>query len=150
MSAANPIQEKLERVRRLQRGMALAYAGLGAWCLLHPASAMRLSFNAEHVTTDRASLLLMQCFGAQATTCGMLLGVANMSRTSFTVFSLAMVPYIVFNVWFGIGPGRGVFTHMLWLDFIGNVFFCLGSLYCAILLREVPGDTGVAGRHRVD
>ncbi|KAL4745933.1 hypothetical protein BDW72DRAFT_185874 [Aspergillus terricola var. indicus] len=91
MPTANPIQEKLERVRRLQRGMALAYAGLGAWCLLHPASVMRLSFNAQHVTTDRAPLLLMQFFGAQATTCGVLLGVANMSRTSFTVFSLAMV-----------------------------------------------------------
>lgn len=78
----------------------------------------------------------MRCFGAQAMTVGLLLGTAPMNEYSFTAFGIAMVPYLAFNAWFGIGPGRGVFTPVLALDFVGNVFFGLGSIYCAKLLRE--------------
>jgi hypothetical protein len=47
-----------------------------------------------------------------------------------------MIPYVAFKAWFGIGPGRGVFTKWLFMDFIGNVFFGLGSAYCVKLIRE--------------
>lgn len=63
-----------------------------------------------------------------------------MSQRSFTVFGLAMTPYVAFNLWFGFGPGRGMFTPWLWLDFIGNMIFGLGSLYCAKLLKEDDDD----------
>jgi hypothetical protein len=69
-------------------------------------------------------------------TVGLLLGTAPMDEHSFTSFGLAMIPYVLFNAWFGVGPGRGVFTRWLALDFVGNVFFGLGSVYCAKLLRE--------------
>lgn len=78
----------------------------------------------------------MRCFGAQAMTAGLLLGVSPMDERSFTNFGLAMIPYVAFNAWFGIGPGRGVFTKWLFMDFVGNVFFGLGSAYCVKLLRE--------------
>lgn len=78
----------------------------------------------------------MRCFGAQAMTVGLLLGVSPMDERSFTSFALAMIPYLMFNAWFGVGPGRGVFTRWLFMDFVGNVFFGLGSAYCVKLLRE--------------
>ncbi|PLB51999.1 hypothetical protein P170DRAFT_95245 [Aspergillus steynii IBT 23096] len=105
-------------------------------CLLHPTSVIHLCLTAAYISTDRTTLLLMRCFGAQATTCGLLLGIANMTRQSFTVFGLSMVPYLAFNAWFGLGHGKGVFTQWLWLDFVGNVTFGLGSLYCARLLGQ--------------
>ncbi|KAL3455685.1 hypothetical protein BJX64DRAFT_294812 [Aspergillus heterothallicus] len=116
--------------------MALGYSGMGAWCLLHPTSVLRLTLTPAYTTLERAPVLLTQCFGAQAMTCGLLLGVTQMTRKSFLAFSAAMVPYMGFNVWFGVGPGRGVFTRWLWLDFVGNVAFCLGGLWCARVVGE--------------
>lgn len=78
----------------------------------------------------------MRCFGAQALTTGLLLGTSDMTIRSFTAFGLAMIPYLGFNAWFTVGPGRGVFTKWLWMDFIGNVFFLTGSLYAAKLLKD--------------
>lgn len=78
----------------------------------------------------------MRCFGAQAMTTGLLLGISDMTVRSFTAFGLAMIPYLGFNAWFGIGPGRGMFTKLLWMDFAGNVVFLSGSLVAAIMLRN--------------
>ncbi len=78
----------------------------------------------------------MQCFGAQAMTAGLLLGTADMTERSFAYFGLAMIPYVAFNCWFGLGPGRNIFTPLIWMDFVGNCFFGLGSAYCVRLLRE--------------
>jgi hypothetical protein len=69
-------------------------------------------------------------------TTGLLLGVSDMTVRSFTAFGIAMLPYIGFNAWFGIGPGYGVFTKWLWMDFIGNVVFLGGSLVAAKLLKD--------------
>jgi hypothetical protein len=62
--------------------------------------------------------LFVRCFGAQAMTCGLVLGTSTMTPFSFTAFGIAMVPYL------------------MWMVFVGNVFFGAGSLYCAKLLRE--------------
>jgi hypothetical protein len=78
----------------------------------------------------------MRCFGAQAMTSGLLLGVSDMTAGSFTAFGFAMMPYLGFNAWFGIGPGRGVFTKWLWMDFIGNIVFLGGSLFAAKSLKD--------------
>lgn len=78
-------------------------------------------------------------------TCGLLLGVAPMDERSFTFFGIAMIPYLAFNAWFGMGPGKGVFTKLLWMDFVGNVTFALGSVYCVKLLRE-QRDEDEAGK----
>lgn len=80
--------------------------------------------------------LFARCFGAQAMTCGLLLGTSDMTAFSFTAFGLAMVPYIAWNVWFGIGPARGMVNELMLIDFVGNIFFMGGSLWCAKLLRE--------------
>ena len=70
-------------------------------------------------------------------TSGLLLAVSDMTVTSFTAFGLAMVPYLGFNAWFIVGPGKGLFTNWLWMDLIGNVTFLSGSFLAAKLLRDV-------------
>ena len=69
-------------------------------------------------------------------TCGLLIYTSDMTERSFTAFGIAMIPYLGFNAWFGVGPGRGVFTKWLWMDFIGNLVFFGGSLGAAKLLRD--------------
>ncbi|KAK3328137.1 hypothetical protein B0T19DRAFT_183649 [Cercophora scortea] len=130
--------QRLETVRRMQVAMATAYSTMGAWCLVHPSSVMALGFTPAYAAIcNSTTSLMMRCFGAQAMTCGLVLGTCDMTPFSFTAFGLAMVPYIGWNYWFsGIGPARGVITKLMWMDFFGNVFFGLGSLYCAKLLRE--------------
>ncbi|KAH6850523.1 hypothetical protein B0I37DRAFT_352994 [Chaetomium sp. MPI-CAGE-AT-0009] len=130
--------QRLETVRRLQTIMATTYAGLGAWCLFHPRSVIALGFTPKYVGMSNATTdLFARCFGAQAMTCGLLLGTSEMSAFSFTAFGLAMIPYIIgWNFWFGVGPGKGMVNKLMWLDFIGNVFFMGGAFWCARVLRE--------------
>ncbi|KAK3359551.1 hypothetical protein B0T25DRAFT_564541 [Lasiosphaeria hispida] len=140
--------QRLETVRRLQTAMATGYATLGAWVLMHPSSVLSLGFTAPYAAmTNATTTLLARCFGAQAMTCGLVLGTSTMTSFSFTAFGLAMIPYIFgFNYWFGLGPARGMMTSLIWLDFVGNVFFGLGSLYCAKLLREQEEEDAKAGK----
>lgn len=119
-------------------------------CLLFPSTVIGLSLVPKYATTEYTPTLLMRCFGAQATTCGVLLGTANMTPKSFVAFGLAMIPYLGFNYWFGVGPGKGVFTSLLWLDFVGNVTFCAGSFYCAWLLGRDEEEVEGGGRLRKD
>ncbi|CEJ60005.1 hypothetical protein PMG11_08601 [Penicillium brasilianum] len=108
--------QKLKTVHRIQTAMAFGYSGMGAWCLLQPSSVIGLSLNPPYALVNRT---------------------ADMSQKSFTIFGLAMIPYVAFNFWFGLGPGRDVFTPLLWLDFVGNMVFGLGSLHCGRLLGKI-------------
>jgi hypothetical protein len=111
-------------------------------CLFHPQSVISLGFTPAFAALANATTrLCMRCFGAQAMTCALVLGTADMTVTSFTAFGLAMVPYLVaWNLWFGIGPGKGMINKWMWLDCIGNLFFMGGSLWCARLLKEEEKD----------
>ena len=109
---------------------------MGAVVLLDPATIIKLSLTPSYAIVNRTTQLMMRCFAAQAMTSGLLLGISPMDRRSFISFGLAMVPYLLFNGYFLLGPGRGVFTNWLIADFVGNVFFGLGSAYCAKLLGE--------------
>jgi hypothetical protein len=94
--------------------------------------------------------LFAQCFGAQAMTCGLVLGTSDMTPFSFTAFGLAMIPYLWWNFWFGFGPAKGIITKWMWLDFAGNVFFMGGSLWCAGVLREAAGEKSEGKKLRKD
>ncbi len=111
---------------------------LPARCLVHPYSVIALGFTPKYIAMSNATTYLFtRCFGAQAMTCGLLLGTSEMTAFSFTAFGLAMLPYIGWNFWFsGIGPSRGMINSLMWLDFFGNCFFMGGSLWCGQVLRE--------------
>ncbi|KAK4457640.1 hypothetical protein QBC42DRAFT_278641 [Cladorrhinum samala] len=132
--------QRLEMVRRLQTAMATAYAGLGAWVLIHPSSVIALCLTPKYAAmANTTTRLFARCFGAQAMTCGLLLGTSDMTPFSFTAFGVAMVPYLAWNVWFGVGPARGMVNELMLIDFVGNLFFMGGSLWCAKVLREEEG-----------
>jgi hypothetical protein len=57
------------------------------------------------------------------------------SLTLTTGPGVSMIPYLGFNAWFIIGPGRGFFTNWLWMDVVGNMVFLSGSLFAAKLLK---------------
>ena len=67
-----------------------------------------------------------------------------MTAKSFTLFGLAMIPYIaVFNFWYGgFGPGAGMFTGFMWLDFLGNLGFMGGSFWAGWLLSGEGEEEG--------
>lgn len=109
---------------------------MGVLVIFDPATIIKLSLTPSYAIVNRTTQLMMRCFAAQAMTSELLLGVSPMDERSFISFGLAMIPYIMFNGWFLVGPGRGVFTNWLLADFVGNVFFGLGSTHCAKLLRE--------------
>jgi hypothetical protein len=90
----------------------------------------------QYALTNSTTSLLMRCFGAQAMTAGFLLRTSNVTTTSFTAFGVSMIPYLGFNAWFIIGPGRDFFTNWLWMDFVGNMVFLSGSLFAAKLLKD--------------
>ncbi|KAK3326068.1 hypothetical protein B0H66DRAFT_550009 [Apodospora peruviana] len=86
--------------------------------------------------------LFVRCFGAQAMTCGLVLGTSDMTALSFTAFGVAMLPYLGWNYWCsGLGPAGGMVSRWMLMDFLGNCFFLGGSLYCARLLRDVEDET---------
>ncbi|KAJ3164173.1 hypothetical protein HK101_000490 [Irineochytrium annulatum] len=63
----------------------------------------------------------MQCFGSQATLCGLLILSCRFTKESYRNFGLAMVPYLVFDVlaWRG-----GMLTNLGAIgDGIGNIVF---------------------------
>ncbi|KAK0653030.1 hypothetical protein B0T16DRAFT_388186 [Cercophora newfieldiana] len=129
--------QRLEMVRRMQTAIATSYTTLGAWALLHPSSVLSLGFTPQYLALCNVTTsLFVRCWGAQAMTCGLVVGTSKMTPFSFTSFAVAMLPYIGWNFWQGLGPGRDMVTNFIWLDFAGNVFFTFGSLYCANLLRE--------------
>jgi hypothetical protein len=108
-------------------------------CLFHPYSVVALGFTPKYVAmANETTHLFVRCWGAQAMTCGLVLGTSQMTAFSFKVFGLAMIPYIVgFNFWFSdIGPAKGMINSWMWVDFIGNMFFMLGSLWCSKVLKE--------------
>jgi hypothetical protein len=73
--------------------------------------------------SNKTTHRFVRCFGAQAMTCGLLLGTSDMTAFSFAAFGMAMIPdYIGWNFWFsGIGPGKDMINNMMWLDFVGHV-----------------------------
>jgi len=105
--------------------------------VFHPSSVLSLGFTAPYLALCNVTTsMFVRCWGAQAMTCGLVVGTSTMTPFSFNAFAAAMLPYIGWNLYMGFGPGKGMLTNFLWLDFAGNVFFTLGSLYCAKLLRE--------------
>ncbi|KAM7196665.1 hypothetical protein V8F33_006005 [Rhypophila sp. PSN 637] len=143
MATTMTAPQRLETAGRIQVAMATSYSALGAWCLLHPSSVLALGFSTPYAPlVNVTTSIFCRCFGAQAMTCGLVLGTSTMTSRSFYIFGAAMVPYILgFNFWFGtFGPGKGFFTNLIWLDFVGNIFFLGGSLVAGYLLESVEEE----------
>jgi hypothetical protein len=73
--------------------------------------------------------LLLQCFGAQAVMCGLLLLVSKMDRRAYAIWGAAILPFFWFDI---IAWKRGVLTNLGALgDAVGNVIFLTCTAYGA-------------------
>ena len=54
------------------------------------------------------------------------------TRQAFTWFGIASLPFFWFNYWAWARPG--MFTRLIWLDFIGNIIWLSASVHGARLL----------------
>ena len=125
-----------------QNVMGSTFLGMGLVTLCFPSTVLHLSITPESlgnlmVTSPSGTLtfahpllkLLMSCFGAQASLCGILLLCCKMTRKTYKVFGSAILPFFLFDYWawkagmltnFGaLGDllGNSVFVTCCWLGY---------------------------------
>ncbi|KAJ2991530.1 hypothetical protein HDV02_003745 [Globomyces sp. JEL0801] len=102
---------KSKNLANIQRVLGMTFGCMGLVCVMFPETTLRLSLSnscfREIVIPDaqtgqlviaRSASLMMRCFGSQATLCGTLLLSANLSKFTFKVFGLSMIPFFVFDL----------------------------------------------------
>ena len=69
--------------------------------------------------------LLTQCFGSQATLCGVLILSTNFDTFSFKIFGMCMIPYFIFDL---LAYQQGYLTEFGAIgDGVGNLIFSICS-----------------------
>jgi hypothetical protein len=120
-------QENYVKAVHLQRILALIFIGLGAWCLLFPASVELFVMRPAYYVGNSTSELFVACFGAQAILVGAVIYTSRFLPSTFLIFGIvASVPFFGFNYYFYFV--RGMFTDWMVLDFVGNI----GILACGL------------------
>ncbi|KAJ1555583.1 hypothetical protein HK405_000019 [Cladochytrium tenue] len=135
--------------------MGGTFTAMGLVTLLLPETTMRLSLHptalaslSDAVTTTTtttaikpAARLLMQCFGAQATLCGLVLLTAELPRRAFVAFAAGVVPFFAFD-WWAWRRARFLTAAGAAGDALGNVVF-VGLSWTAVralAAAEVDGE----------
>mmetsp|Transcript_9779 Transcript_9779/g.14137 ORF Transcript_9779/g.14137 Transcript_9779/m.14137 type:complete len:135 (-) Transcript_9779:2912-3316(-) len=123
--------------RKIQMFMGVVFTGMGLATVAFPATVANLSFtNAflgkEGVTP--ALQLVMQCFGSQASLCGLLILSSDFRIGTFRNFGLAMIPYFIFDYHFWKTGALTLFGASG--DAVGNSIF---SFCCYIGYNRLNG-----------
>ena len=106
-------------VRAIQWCLASVFFVLGGWCLLSPASVLALTITPEYRSEAPIVPILIGAFGAQALIAGLFAAFARFDRATFLAYSLALMPFFVFDYWFyAVEP---MLTSIGLLDFAGNL-----------------------------
>ncbi|KAI8854018.1 hypothetical protein BC829DRAFT_381086 [Chytridium lagenaria] len=112
--------------------MGAVFGTMGLATMLLPNFVSRLSFPARYLALQspqepnrpvlsKPMKLAIQCFGAQATLCGLLILTTRFTRETFRNFGVAMMPFFVFDY---LAWKDGALTDFGALgDGIGNVVF---------------------------
>jgi hypothetical protein len=120
----------------IQRLLALIFIGLGGWCLLFPAVVEAIVLLPAYYVGNSTSELFVACFGAQAILVGTVILTSRFLPSTFLIFGLiGSVPFFGFNYYFYFV--RGMFTHWMLLDFVGNIgILTFGLLGYRLSLKE--------------
>lgn len=119
--------------------MGTVFTGMGLATMAFPSHVIRYSFtkdflsdlpitsstSTELTTYPRSLILLVQCFGSQASLCGLLLLTTNFNKRSFKYFGYAMIPYFIFDYYFWQKNALTTFGAVG--DGVGNVIFAACS-----------------------
>ena len=120
----------LRTIPREQLIMGSLFTSMGLATMLLPDLVYKHSFRRSFTGSDEmtpAMKLVLQCFGSQASLCGLLILVAEFKSRTYRYFGLAMVPYFIFDLYFW---RKGALTMMGALgDGVGNLVF---SVCCYI------------------
>ncbi len=123
------IKGNIKMDRKSQIFMGTVFTGLGLATMLFPKKAAELSFKEEFLGKEGVSKplkLTMQCFGSQATLCGILILTSKFTADTFKIFGLAMIPYLAFDYY---AWQTDALTPLGAIgDAVGNVIFAACSL----------------------
>ena len=89
--------------RKIQMFMGVVFTGMGLATVVFPAAVANLSFTNDFLGKEGvtpALLLVMRCFGSQASLCGLLILSSDFRIGTFRNFGLAMIPYFIFDYHF--------------------------------------------------
>lgn len=112
-----------------QRLQGLIFLFMGGACVVAPGALLHLSLTKPPPLDDAATLLIFQCFGAQACLCGLLLLTARMDARAFKAWTMAMLPFLVFDAYF---YQNGMLTTFGAVgDCAGNILFIAVSCHGA-------------------
>lgn len=109
--------------RTIQWLIAAVFIGLGAWCLVAPASVIDLTVRPEFRSHSPLVVVSIGAFGAQACLAGLFAALSRFTRETFLGFGLALLPFFVFDWWFY--AAAPIFNELIAIDAVGN-FIMLG------------------------
>jgi len=119
---------KGNKARRIQFTMGTVFTGMGLLTMLFPSQVVRYSFTKEFLSmpdkdaaNSPALLLSIQCFGSQASLCGLLILSSQFNKQTFLNFGLAMIPYFIFDYYYWQQHALTNFGAIA--DGIGNIVF---------------------------
>ncbi len=115
------------------------FTGMGLATLISPKSVIEMSFSKEFLGKDGVTpplTLAVQCFGSQASLCGLLIMSSKFTSKTFRNLGLAMIPYFVCDVHLWRIGALTSFGAMR--DGVGNVVFasCCYLGHCLLVDEE--------------
>ena len=123
----------------IQFVMGSIFTSMGLATMIFPKMITELSFNKEFLGKDGVTpplKLAMQCFGSQASLCGLLILSSKFTSKTYRNFGLAMIPYFVFDYHFWSNGALTTFGAAG--DAIGNTVFasCCFLGHCLLTDKE--------------
>ncbi len=115
--------------RRYQLWMGAVFTGMGVATLLFPTTVFQYCIHPQHHVdlfksanqVQPIAQLVLQCFGSQATLCGIVILSSKFDKTTFKIFGLSMIPFFIFDA---MAYQQGFLTVLGAVgDAIGNVLF---------------------------
>jgi hypothetical protein len=130
---------RIERSKKIQYLLGGVFTGMGLATMLFPSEVLRHCFTKEFLALPsgsteypRSLVLSIQCFGSQASLCGLVILSSKFCKETYRNFGLAMIPYFVFDYYFW---QRNALTNFGAIgDALGNVIF---SACCYLGYQEL-------------
>ena len=110
--------------------MGSVFTGMGLLTMISPKVAAEMSLTKDFLGKDGvtpALKLVMQCFGSQASLCGLVILSSNFTARTYRNFGLAMIPYLMFD--YHCWANNALTTFGALGDVAGNALF---AACCAV------------------
>lgn len=125
--------------RKAQLIMGSVFTGMGVATMLFPKTAAEMSFKKDFLGKEGVTpslKLTMQCFGSQASLCGLVILSSKFDADTFKYFGLAMIPCFIFDFHFW---HTGALTTIGAVgDALGNIIFstCCFVGFNALIIKK--------------